>query len=64
VSDVAALINTDSLIVDKGGAFPKEIRSKEIEARRPCHVVPRNKTTGEPAASALIQLTKSAALEI
>jgi hypothetical protein len=64
VPDAAALINTDSLIVDKGGAFPKELRSKEIEARRPCHVTPRNKTTDEPAALALVQLTKSAALEI
>jgi flagellar motor protein MotB len=63
--DVAAFITTGSSNVDKGGAFLKELRAKEIEARRPGHVTPRNKTTGEPAASALeLLFAESAALEI
>ena len=64
VLDVAALITTGSFKVDTGAAFPKELRAKEIEARRPGHVVPRNKRTGEPTASALELLTELAALEI
>jgi hypothetical protein len=64
VLDVAALITTGSFKVDTGAAFPKELRAKEIEARRPGHVAPRNKTTGEPAASAFEVLTELAALEI
>jgi hypothetical protein len=63
VIDVAALITTGPSKVDKGGAFPKELRAKEIEARRPGHVVSRNKATGELAASALELLTELAALE-
>jgi hypothetical protein len=64
VFDVAALITTGPSKVDKGGAFPKELRAKEIEARRHGRAFPRNKTTREPAASALELLTELAALEI
>jgi len=64
VFDVAALITTGSSKVDKGGAFPKEFRAKEIEARRHGRAFPKNKTTGEPAASVLELLTELAALEI
>ena len=48
--DMAALITTGSSKVDKGRAFPKELRAEKIEARRPGHVVLRNKTTNEPTA--------------
>jgi hypothetical protein len=64
VFDVAALITTGPSKVDKGGAFPKEFRAKEIEARRHGRAFPKNKTTGEPAASVLELLTELAALEI
>ena len=62
--DVAALITKGSSKLVKGGAFPKGLRAKEMEARRQGRFVPRNKTTGEPAASALELLTELAALEI
>jgi hypothetical protein len=48
----------------KEGHFPKELKANDIEARRPGLVVPRNKTTGEPTASALELLTEFAAFEI
>ena len=62
--DVTMLVTTGSSKADKGGAFSKELRAKEIEARKPGYLVPRSGTTGDPNASAAELLIELVALEI
>jgi hypothetical protein len=60
--DVGALLTKGSAKAEKGGNFPKELRAKEIEARRPGYTVPRN--DAGPKASSEELLAELVALEI
>ena len=62
--DVTMPVTKGSSKSDKGGAFSKELRAKEIEARKPGYLVPRSGTTGDPNASAAELLIELVALEI